>query len=183
MALADAMATYDHVLMDCPPALGIITQAGLALSDLFLVPVVPDILSLQGVVPVLDLIAGFAQRAGHHIAPLGTVVSKYNRGNPLHNRILADLRRGARTGVYPPLFNTLVPDAHPIAAAADVYARAATLQQKYRSAHKVLSTLTREFMVRAERVMGVAEIAAHERELRATFASGPARDRTTSELT
>jgi chromosome partitioning protein len=167
--LADALTGYDHVLMDCPPALGVVTQAGLALSDFFLVPVVPDILSLQGVVPVLDLIAVFARRAGHRIAPLGTVVSKYNRRSPLHARILDELRRGAGRGMYPPLFTTLVPDAQPIAAAADVYARVATLRQKYRAADNTLSALTREFTLRAERVAGVAEIAAEQRTLRAAF--------------
>lgn len=171
-ALADALTGYDHVLMDCPPALGVVTQAGLALSDFFLVPVVPDILSLQGVVPVLDLITDFGRRAGHRIAPLGTVVSKYNRRSTLHARILDELRRGAGRGLYPPLFGTLVPEAPPIAEAADVYARVSTLRQKYRAADKTLSTLTREFTLRAERVAGVAEIAEQERSLRAAFPSG-----------
>jgi chromosome partitioning protein len=177
-ALADALSGYDHVLMDCPPALGVVTQAGLALSDFFLVPVVPDILSLQGVVPVLDLIADFARRAGHHIAPLGTIVSKYNRRSPLHARILDELRRGAGRGTYPPLFTTLVPEAQPIAAAADVYARVATLRQKYRAADKTLSALAREFTLRAERVSGVAEIAAQERSLRAAFPGLASKTRT-----
>jgi chromosome partitioning protein len=168
-ALAAALTGYDHVLMDCPPALGVVTQAGLALSDFFLVPVVPDILSLQGVVPVLELIADFARRASHRIAPLGTVVSKYNGHSPLHVRILDELRRGAGRGLYPPLFNTLVPDAQPIAEAADVYARVDTLRQKYRGADNTLSALTREFILRAERASGIAEIAAQEQSLRAAF--------------
>ena len=169
VALETALTGYDHVLLDCPPALGVVTQAGLALSDFFLVPVVPDILSLQGVAPVLELIADFARRSGHHIAPLGTVVSKYSSRSVLHARILDELRRGASRGLYPPLFNTFVPEAQPIAAAADVYARVHTLHQKYRGADKTLSSLTREFMIRAERVAGVAEIAAHEQSLRASY--------------
>ena len=168
-ALGDALRGYDHVLMDCPPALGVITQNGLVLSDFFLVPVVPDILSLQGVLPVLDLIATFAQRANRSIAPLGTVVSKYNAHSRLHARILDELRRGAQAGTYPPLFATLVPESGRIAEAADIYAQVRTLRQKYGSAHPVLGALTREFIARTERSSGVAQIAEIDQSMRAAF--------------
>jgi chromosome partitioning protein len=168
--LAGALDGYDHVLIDCPPALGVVTQSGLLLSDLFLVPVVPDILSLQGVLPVLDLINTFSQRTGHPIAPLGTVVSKYNARSRLHVRILEELRRGARRSIYPPLFATIVPETARIAEAADIYAQVPSLRRKYGSAHSVLSALTREFALRAERLTGVAQIAEIDREVRASLA-------------
>jgi chromosome partitioning protein len=176
-ALAGTLDDYDHVLIDCPPALGVITQGGLLLSDAYLVPVVPDILSLLGVAPVLELIGAFARRTGHPIGALGTVVSKYNAHSRLHARILGELRRGSRAGVYPPLFATLVPESGHIAEAANVYATVRSLAQKYGSAHKLLSALAREFILRAERSSGVAQIAAAERDLRARVASrtdGPA---------
>jgi chromosome partitioning protein len=177
--LSGALDGYDHVLVDCPPALGVVTQSGLLISDFFLIPVVPDILSLQGVVPVLDLIESFGWRTDHAIAPLGTVVSKHNRRSHLHARILGELRRGTQTGLYPPLFATLVPESSPIAAAADIYARPRTLRQKYGPAHAILSALTREFVLRAERASGVAEIAAADRDVRASFAALLTRGRPT----
>ncbi|GAC1449445.1 MAG: ParA family protein [Ktedonobacterales bacterium] len=175
--LAGALDGYDHVLIDCPPALGVVTQSGLLLSDLFLVPVVPDILSLQGVLPVLDLINTFSQRTGHPIAPLGTVVSKYNARSRLHVRILEELRRGARRSIYPSLFATIVPETARIAEAADIYAQVPTLRRKYGSAHSTLGALTREFAHRAERLTGVAQIAEIDREVRASLAQRLARVR------
>ncbi|HEV7127736.1 MAG TPA: ParA family protein [Ktedonobacterales bacterium] len=171
-ALAGTLDTYDHVLIDCPPALGVVTQGGLLISDVFLVPVVPDILSLQGVVPVLDLIARIARRMGHHIAPLGTVVSKYNVRSRLHRRILEDLREGARQGTYPPLFTTLIPELARIAEASDVYASPRSLVRKYGPAHRLMVSFAREFLLRAERVSGVAQIAAVQRDLHQSVSRG-----------
>jgi len=168
--ISHALTEYDHVLLDCPPALGVSTQAGLLLSDWFLVPVVPDILSLQGVLPVLDLIETFALRAGRAIAPLGTVVSKFNSRSRLHVRILEELRLGSRRGLYPTLFATLVPELTPIAESADMSATVRTLRHKYGAAYRVLSALTREYVVRAERLRGVEQIAEADRDIRASFA-------------
>jgi chromosome partitioning protein len=167
--LSPVLDTYDHVLIDCPPALGVVTQAGLLLSDVYLVPVVPDILSLQGVLPVLELIARLARRMNHPVAPLGTIVSKYHPRNRLHQRIVAELRRGAAAGTYPALLGTMVPDLPRIAEAADISARVHSLRQKYGPAHRVLGALTREFLLRAERVSGVKEIAAAQRDVRASL--------------
>ncbi len=45
-----------------------------------------------------------------------------------------------------------------------------TLRHKYGAAYRVLSALTREYVVRAERLRGVEQIAEADRDIRASFA-------------
>src|SRR5690606_32752369 len=40
---------YDYVLIDCPPNLGLITLNGIYVSDYYVIPVIPDILSTYGI--------------------------------------------------------------------------------------------------------------------------------------
>jgi cellulose biosynthesis protein BcsQ len=47
-ALQRVRPTYDIILLDCPPHLSAISRAGLNLADYFIVPTLPDVVSLWG---------------------------------------------------------------------------------------------------------------------------------------
>ena len=147
-ALADYLPYYDDVLIDCPPSLGIVTLNGLAISDAYLVPVVPDILSVLGIPPILDRVEHFAQCIRRNIRALGIVISKMRTQTVLHNEMLRRLRDDFVDRRFPPVFQTVIPESTRIAEAANVMAPINTLVQKYGNGgpYDELSALTREYL-------------------------------------
>jgi chromosome partitioning protein len=147
-ALADFLPYYDHVLIDCPPSLGVVTLNGLAISDSYLIPVVPDTLSVLGIPPILDRVEHFGRCTRRNIRALGIVISKIRGQTLLHNEVARRLRDDFVERRFPPVFNTVVPESTRIAEAANVMAPVNTLHQKYGNGgpYEELSALTREFL-------------------------------------
>lgn len=155
-ALRDALAAYlpyyDHVLVDCPPSLGIVTLNGLAISDSYLIPVVPDLLSVLGIPPILDRVDHFAQCTRRNIRALGIVISKMRAQTLLHLEVVNRLRSDFYDRRFPLVFDTVIPESTRVAEAADVLAPVNTLQQKYGGqSYDYMHALTREFLTHATR--------------------------------
>jgi chromosome partitioning protein len=147
-ALRPVLGHYDHVLIDCPPNLGVVTLNGIAISRYFLIPVVPDILSTLGVPLVLDRMADFALRAQHEIFGLGIVVSRFRPTSRLHKETVAGMRRDAIPGIHPPIFQTVISEDLEVAEAADISEQMASLRHKFGGAgpHKQFSALADEYL-------------------------------------
>lgn len=132
-AISSVLDEYDFVLIDCPPNLGIITLNGIFLSDYYLIPCIPDILSTYGIPQILGRMDNFKRETKIGIEPLGIIISMYRAQSRLHDSVISDLRSKASRGDYPRIFNTLIPLTVRIAEAADVGAQVNTLKQKYGS--------------------------------------------------
>ncbi|HEY7833904.1 MAG TPA: ParA family protein [Ktedonobacterales bacterium] len=147
-ALRPVASYYDHILIDCPPNLGVVTLNGIAISRYFLIPVVPDILSTLGVPLVLDRMADFALRAQHEILGLGIVVSRYRPTSKLHKETVANMRQDAIPGIHPPIFHTVICEDVEVAEAADISEQVTTLKQKFGGSgpHKQFSALADEYL-------------------------------------
>ncbi|MGH2504046.1 MAG: ParA family protein [Ktedonobacterales bacterium] len=152
-ALAEFLPYYDHVLIDCPPSLGIVTLNGLAISDSYLIPVVPDILSVLGIPPILDRVAHFAQCVRRNVRALGIVISKMRANTLLHNEMTRRLREDFVERRFPIVFETIIPESTRIAEAANVMAPINTLMQKYGAGgpYEELSALTQEYLAHVTR--------------------------------
>jgi chromosome partitioning protein len=152
-ALADCLPYYDHVLIDCPPSLGIVTLNGLAFSDSYVIPVVPDILSVLGIPPILDRIEHFARATRRNIRALGIVISKMRTQTLLHAEMLRRLREDFIERRFPIVFESIIPESTRIAEAANVSAPVNTLAQKYGNGGPFdeLSALAREYLAHAKR--------------------------------
>lgn len=86
---------YDYILIDCPPNLGAITLNGINISDCYIIPTVPDILSRIGIDLILSRIENFQQKKPKcHIKHAGIIFSKVNNRSNLHKTTMMELREG-----------------------------------------------------------------------------------------
>lgn len=127
LAVKSILDDYDLVLVDCPPNLGIITLNGLRISEGYIIPTVPDVLSTYGIPQIVRRVGNFSREIGEDVRPVGIVITKYMENSTIHVNVSRDLRRRAD----PPVFETVIRQANQIAAAAEMTSDRRTLKQKY----------------------------------------------------
>lgn len=87
--------TYDYVIVDCPPNLGAITLNGINISDFYVVPTVPDILSKIGISLIVNRISNFKKKKKTcDINLAGVVFTKIDYRTNLHKSTMNELRSG-----------------------------------------------------------------------------------------
>lgn len=147
-AISPIIDEYDYVLIDCPPNLGLVTLNGLRMSDGYIIPTIPDVMSTYGIDQIQRHIAEFAEDIDQTIDELGIIVSKYQANSTVHVNTVNRLRR--KKG-YPPVFSTVIPQSNAIAEAADSVGRG-TLRQKwgYQGQFNALHDLAKEFKAAVE---------------------------------
>lgn len=94
-AIAGISKDYSYVLIDCPPNLGAITLNGISISNYYVVPTVPDILSKIGISLILNRINHFkSKKKACAIELAGIVFTKIDYRTNLHKSTMNELRSG-----------------------------------------------------------------------------------------
>jgi chromosome partitioning protein len=158
IALEDLYDDYDHILIDCPPNLGFITLNGLAISDYYLIPTIPDPLSTYGIPQIIRRVSDFKRSMGLEIRCMGTLITKYQSGMQLHDRTRAALPGRLRNVFsevgeeFAPIFETYIPQSSATANAAQ-YFSPKTFKTKYgltnsngEKLYEYVISLTEEFL-------------------------------------
>lgn len=117
---------YDYILIDCPPNLGVITRNGLKVSDVYIIPTVPDVLSTYGIPQIISRVNKFSKELEKEIKPLGIVITKYREQSALHKKTVKELRKERDCRV----FETIFKENDNIANAAE-YINKSTMRQKW----------------------------------------------------
>jgi len=125
-ALKEKLEEYDFILIDCPPNLGIITLNGLKISDGYIVPTIPDILSTYGIPQIISRVKDFSFNIDKEIENYGIIATKYDARNTIHNNIIKQLER-EKDG---PFFKTIIKQNTQSSAAAE-HSQHNTMRQKW----------------------------------------------------
>jgi len=92
-ALAPLRERYDIILIDCPPALSLLTLNALTAADSVLVPMQCEYYALEGLSALLDTIAAIKARLNPGLEIEGIVRTMYDARNNLSTAVSDDLAR------------------------------------------------------------------------------------------
>src|SRR6201999_4618310 len=104
-ALAPVRANYDYILIDCPPALDLLTLNALVAADSILIPIQCEFFALEGVSGLMDTIDRVRDSFGHSLQIEGILLTMYDDRTNLTKQVAADLREFFQGEV----FKTVIP--------------------------------------------------------------------------
>jgi chromosome partitioning protein len=120
---------YDFTLIDCPPSIPIQVKFLLSIADSYIVPCVPDRLSVRGCIHLLDRV----KKLGYKVQPLGTLWSLYRQQNIVHRTIVEKtIKRMKPYDLIPNPFKTIIPNASAIAEATEADQKPMSFKAKYK---------------------------------------------------
>ena len=101
----DARASYDYVLIDCPPALGMLTVNALVAADSLLVPLQCEFFALEGLSQLLNIYERVRRSFNSVLQIQGVVLTMYDKRNNLSEQVAEDVRKHLGAKVY----DTVIP--------------------------------------------------------------------------
>jgi chromosome partitioning protein len=104
-ALHDGLARWDEVLIDCPPALNLLTINALVAADSVLVPLQCEFYALEGLTQLMRTIARVKRALNPGLGLQGVLLTMYDRRNNLCELVAGDVR-GHLGGK---VFDTVIP--------------------------------------------------------------------------
>jgi chromosome partitioning protein len=103
--IADIREDYRFVLIDCPPALDLLTLNALIAADSVLVPIQCEFFALEGVSELMDTIDRIRDSFEHPLQIEGILLTMYDDRTNLTRQVAADLREFFGDQV----FRTIIP--------------------------------------------------------------------------
>jgi len=90
--LAPIAVDYSYIIIDCPPALDLLTLNALVASDSVLIPIQCEYLPLEGVSELLDTLMRIRRTLNPSLAVEGILLTMYDERTTLSRQVASDLR-------------------------------------------------------------------------------------------
>ena len=104
-ALNQASGAYDYILIDCPPALSLLTVNALVAAQAVLVPLQCEFYALEGISQLVKTIERIKHTLNPSLEIQGIVLTMHDKRNNLSDLVASDVRQHFGDKVY----NTVIP--------------------------------------------------------------------------
>lgn len=103
--IAEIRDDYRFILIDCPPALDLLTLNALVAADAVVVPIQCEFFALEGISELMDTIGRIRESFSHPLAIEGILLTMFDDRTNLTRQVAADLREFFGEQV----FRTIIP--------------------------------------------------------------------------
>jgi cellulose biosynthesis protein BcsQ len=92
-ALLKCEDSFDYLIIDCPPSLGLLTLNALAATEEILIPLQPHFLALQGFGKLLQTVELVGKRINPNLKVTGVLLCMFDSRASLPNEVKADIQQ------------------------------------------------------------------------------------------
>lgn len=92
--------SYDYILIDCPPSLGLLTINALVAAESVMIPLQCEFFALEGLSHLLGTVELVRQNLNPQLAIQGVVLTMYDKRNKLTEEVELDVRQCLGRSVY-----------------------------------------------------------------------------------
>ena len=103
--LNDSRATYDYVLIDCPPSLSLLTVMALVSSHSLVVPLQTEFFALEGLTQLMKTIERIKVSLNPELKIRGILLTMYDK----RNKLSAQVEKEARDYFKEKVYHTIIP--------------------------------------------------------------------------
>jgi chromosome partitioning protein len=104
-AIEEVAPTFDFVLLDCPPSLGLLTVNALTAADELIVPIQCEYYALEGLGQLLRNVRLIQQNLNPKLRLTGIVLTMYDSRTKLSEQVVGEVKRYFGSRVY----DTVIP--------------------------------------------------------------------------
>lgn len=134
---------YDYILIDCPPALSLLTINALTSADYLLIPVQAEYYALEGLGQLLDIFQRIKHGLNTKLQLLGLVITMYDKRNSLAEQVHGELNKHFGSQV----FKSIIPRNVRLAEAPS-YGKSIADHDKWSKGARAYKQLTKEILNR-----------------------------------